>query len=128
MEGAAAEAEPELQLATWDPLSVLTGEMLTASQCGRVSRSTLASVQTFPIGPSAAGPLFKAQNDHVYCTTCQDPDAVFHLGATSGGYSLLRMWKRAWKHQHDCVQQQLAADGYVRDVTLKAQWPNRKKH
>ena len=31
MEGAAAEAEPEFQLATCDPLSVLTGEMLTAS-------------------------------------------------------------------------------------------------
>ena len=74
MEGAAAEApglaEPECQLATFDPLSVLTRAMLDCSQCGRVSRSaTLASGQIFPVGPSPAGPSRRPQplsgTDHV---------------------------------------------------------------
>ena len=62
MEGAATEAEPEFQLTTCDPLNVLTGEMLTAPQCGRVSWSTLASGQTLPIAPPRSRPVLQGAN------------------------------------------------------------------
>ena len=94
--------EPEYQLAVLprqrpDDL----GELLEQSkpQARSTRQQRVAQAAAF-LGPSSAGPMVKSDKNVVSCPTCRTNP--FRIGHTGQGYTLTKLWERAYIHNSHC--------------------------